>query len=50
MARYRHVAEALHAVLLSSAVKITSGLSDTAQQLIRDIHHLAGDHGPWRRC
>ena len=48
VAKYRDVAEAMHAVHLPFAVETTGGLSDTAQQLIREIHHSAGDHCTWR--
>ena len=44
----RLVAEAMDAVHLPFAVETMGGLSETAQQLIREIHHSASTHCTWR--
>ena len=46
--KYKPVAEAMCAVHLPFAVETMGGLSETAQQLIREIHHSASTHCPWR--
>jgi len=48
VAKYQATARAMHAVHLPFAVETMGGLSDTAQQLIREIHHSAGNHCTWR--
>ena len=39
--KYKNTAAALHAVHLPFAVETMGGLSDTAQRLLREIHHAA---------
>ena len=36
------------AVHLPFAAETMGGLSESAQQLIREIHHSAGNHNTWR--
>ena len=45
---FRLVAEAMDAVRLPFAVESMGGLSETAQQLIREIHHSASTQCTWR--
>ena len=40
--------DAMDAVHLPFAVETTGGLSETAQRLIREIHHSASTHWSWR--
>ena len=47
-AKYREVAAAVHAVHLQFAVETMSRLSETAQQLLREIHHAASSGCTWR--
>ena len=44
----RQVPDAMRAVHLPFAVETMGGLSESAQQLIRQIHHSAGDHNTRR--
>jgi hypothetical protein len=46
--KYQLVAEAMGATHLPFAVEAMGGLSESAQQLIREIHHSAGSHCTWR--
>ena len=46
--KYRQVAEDMGAVHLPFAVESMGGLSESAQQLIREIHHSASTHCSWR--
>ena len=46
--KYKLAADAMRAVHLPFAVETMGGLSESAQQLIREIHHSAGDHNTWR--
>ena len=46
--KYAATAEAIEAIHLPFAVETTGGLSESAQQLIREIHHSAGQHCTWR--
>ena len=46
--KYKLAADAMRAVHLPFAVESMGGLSESAQQLIREIHHSAGDHNTWR--
>ena len=46
--KYKHMAEQMDAVHLPFAVESMGGLSKSAQQLIREIHHSAGSHCTWR--
>ena len=46
--KYKHVAEQMSAVHLPFAVESMGGLSETAQQLIRGVHHSVGSHCTWR--
>ena len=46
--KYKLAADAMRAVHLPFAVETMGGLSESAQQLIRQIHHSAGDHNTWR--
>ena len=46
--KYQLVADAMRAVHLLFAVETTGGLSESAQRLIRAIHHSAGSHRTWR--
>ena len=48
--KYQATADAMRAVHLPFAVESMGGLSESAQQLIREIHHLAGDHCTWREA
>ena len=50
VAKYAATAEAMVAVHLPFAVETTGGLSESAQQLIREIHHSAGQHCTWREA
>ncbi len=47
-AKYSRVADAMHAVHLPFAVESMGGLSQTAQQLLREIHHAASSGCTWR--
>ena len=38
----------MRAMHLPFAVESMGGLSEPVQQLIREIHHSAGDHNTWR--
>ena len=40
-------ADAMRAVHLPFAVETMGGLSESAQQLIRETHHSTGDHNTW---
>ena len=46
--KYKHVAEQMGAVHLPFAVESMGGLSESAQQLIREVHHSVGSHCTWR--
>ena len=46
--KYKLAADAMRAVHLPFAVETMGGLSESAQQLIREIHHSAGDYNTWR--
>ena len=48
--KYKLAADAMRAVHLPFAVETMGGLSESAQQLIREIHHSAvlGNHNTWR--
>ena len=46
--KYRDVAAGLNAVHLPFAIETMGGLSESAQQLIREIHYSAGSHCTWR--
>ena len=46
--KYRLVAESMDATHLPFAVESMGGLSESAQQLVREIHHSAGAHCTWR--
>ena len=48
--KYELAADAMRAVHLPFAAEtiIMGGLSESAQQLIREIHHSAGNHNTWR--
>lgn len=46
--KYQLVAEAMGATHLPFAVETMGGLSESAQQLIREIHHSASTHCSWR--
>lgn len=48
VAKYQLCAEAMRAVHLPFAVESMGGLTESAQQLIREVHHSAGDHCTWR--
>ena len=48
LVKYRQSEEDMRAVHLPFAVEATGGLSETAQQLLREIHHSAGQHCTWR--
>ena len=48
VAKYALTASAMGAVHLPFAVETTGGLSETAQQLIRAVHHSAQQHCTWR--
>ena len=47
VAKYSRAAEQMKAVHLPFAVEATGVLSETAQQLLREIHHSAGQHCTW---
>jgi hypothetical protein len=47
-AKYSNTTAALHAVHLPFSVETMGGLSRTAMQLIREIHHSADTHCTWR--
>ena len=47
-AKYSEVAAAMHAVHLPFAIETMGGLSKTALQLIREVHHSAEEHCTWR--
>ena len=46
--KYELAADAMRAVHLPFAVETMGGLSESAQQLIREIHYSAGNHNTWR--
>ena len=46
--KYRRVAAELQAVHLPFAVETMGGLSESAQQLMREVHHSASTHCTWR--
>ena len=46
--KYRRVATEMQAVHLPFAVETMGGLSESAQQLLREIHHSASTHCTWR--
>ena len=46
--KYRRVAMEMQAVHLPFAVETMGGLSESAQQLLREIHHSASTHCTWR--
>ena len=46
--KYELAADAMQAVHLPFAVETMGGLSESAQQLIREIHHSVGNHNTWR--
>ena len=46
--KYELAADAMRAVHLPFAVETKGGLSESAQQLIRETHHSAGNHNTWR--
>ena len=46
--KYRMVATEMQAVHLPFAVETMGGLSESAQQLLREIHHSASTHCTWR--
>ena len=46
--KYRKVATEMQAVHLPFAVETMAGLSESAQQLLREIHHSASTHCTWR--
>ena len=46
--KYRRVAAEMQAVHLPFAVETMGGLSESALQLLREIHHSASTHCTWR--
>ena len=46
--KYRRIAEELQAVHLPFAVETMGGMGDSAQQLLREVHHCANTHCTWR--
>ena len=46
--KYKDVAAELEAVHLPFAVETMGGLSESAMQLVREIHHSASTHCTWR--
>lgn len=50
VAKYRNTEVAMRAVHLPFAVEATGGLSESAQRLIREIHHSAQQHCTWREA